>query len=233
MTDLVCFSDIEREARSELYGDIRSQTLRLTEISASPYGDIPEAEIVSPLSRVFADPKLRLQPVHMYSRHWCELNGQPQAAVIYEQKQKGTGYYLKLRTVRELDEEVAVSDYAIKVDAPNRSINWLDMWFSKQTGELVMRDDKKSPIHTDRVWEIIKSMSMVGVDIEPGNFNPVTPEDFENAKMRLLKASTILGKLSAKTEVSDITDYPVPLQDYIANPFTYSLFGPRIDQLGR
>lgn len=230
MIDIAESSNTERTIRNELYDDIRVQTLRLSDVSTDPYGDIPEAEAISPFSRVLADPQYRLRPVHIYSRHWYELNGQPQAAVMYEQRQKGTGYYLRLRTATEQDNEVAVSDYAVKADVPGRSVNWIDMWFSKETGRLVLRDDKKPPTYLERVNEIGKSMSMRGVDIEPGNFNPVTPEDFENAKMRLLKVATILSKLSQKTQVEDLVLYPQALQSYIARPYTYSLFSPRIDQ---
>lgn len=229
MTEAIISAQDERKIRNELYAEIGEHMIRIGyTCSENPHGDIPEPGADAPFAHILADPKYRPKPVNMYSRHWFTFNGIGQAAVVYEQRQRGTGYYARIRTVRELDEDVAISDYAIKTTSPDRSINWMDVWLSKATGQLVSRSDKKKPTYLESVHEGVMSMGLRGTDLEPGHFHPQTPEDYEKARTQLIRVAAIAGNLSTATVVRDLQDYPAPLQRYIANPFPYSPRGPRI-----
>ena len=161
--------------------------------------------------------------IHAYS-----FNGSNGYATFYEQRETGTGFYYRLRTVEEMpgsiEQEVKISDYAVKPLAPGRSANWLIAIRSLEDGKLLHREDGQSrAIHAD----LHDCLQAKGTDLKPGIFHPRTNEDYKMIKLKLSKATAVLGKLHRESLMTDLDHLDPLVYDYVAMPITFRFLGPK------
>lgn len=243
-------SDFERVERNQLFAEFEQQALRVTrECASEPYGDVPATQIE--YFAAFLDGRLPLAPkpgakaakareafikygkeqrpkaVGSLSMGAYFFNRAIGYATLYETREKGSGHYYRLRTVKERDDlpqpAVVISDFAIKPIAPNRSINWLIATRDANDAFLLDRDDRNRPDSREesswRTWR--------GTDLTPGSFQPKTEADYERVKLRLLEAATILGKIGSTNLISSVIDLPEKIGWHLALPVVYSSRGPQ------
>lgn len=242
-------TDFERVERNQLFADFEQQALRVSrECSDSPYGDLPATEYnlfanlitvlsnakLNPRQAAFVDERMpvlkqcRPRGVGSFSLRMFTFNNNLGYATFYERREKGTGYYWRLRTVKEHQDKpepaLIITDYAVKSTAPNRSINWLVATRSAKDDFLFEREDgpgtNRSEEWSYRTW--------AGTDLMPGNFHPRNAEDYQRVKLRLLEATTILGKIGRLNAISDLSYVPVPVALHLANPVVYRMLGPKL-----
>lgn len=242
-------TDFERVERNQLFAEFEQQALRITQdCSEQVYGDLPSTQ--SDYFANYLDGRLNLvwrsgkeaakarekfeqyalkqrpKPVGGLSIGAYHFNQAIGHAIFYETRGKGTGYYYRLRTVRESHDyqqpAVIISDFAVKPTAPNRSINWLIATRNAIDDSLLERDDRMRPQPTAERW----LRTWKGTDLSPGSFHPTNNEDYQRVKLRLLEALTILGKMSANSTINDMSCIPDQIRGHLSSPVTYSSTGP-------
>ena len=238
----------ERAERNQLFAEFEQEATRVSwECSEQPYGDLPStdnnlsANLLTVLPNLKLRPeqekirdgymptlrKIRPQGVGALSIHSYMFNEQLEYATFYERREKGTGFYWRLRTVKECQDQpepaIIIADYAIKSVAPNRSINWLVATRAMNDGYLLHRNDKRQP-SSSLEWSY---KSWKGTDLLPKSFSPLQAADYERVKLRLLEAITVLGKMNRANIVYDLAYAPPAIAKHLESPVTYQYLGSR------